>query len=64
MLSVSEKFLLTLKLSDEGIEMMMQRVKRENPSFDEKKIRRLLRLEISEAKDKKLPKSLTSTCNV
>ena len=58
MLSAREKFLLVLSISDEGFEMMLQRVKRKNPGLPDTKIRELLRLELGQMKSRALPKYL------
>lgn len=56
--SVKEKFLLTLAISDEGLEMMLQRVRRLNPNANEKELVKILREELRVMKEKTLPKNL------
>lgn len=56
--SASEKFLLALELSDEGIEMMIQRVVRQNPGLSKSQCIEKLRLELEVQKNKALPKDL------
>jgi len=60
MSSVKDKFLQTLSLSDEGIEMMLQRIRRENPGLDKESVHDLFRKEVSDLKSKKLPKYLSA----
>ena len=59
MSSIKDKFLLTLSLSDEGIEMMLQRIKRDNPGLDQESVHDLFRKEVSDLKSKKLPTYLS-----
>ena len=59
MSSVKDKFLLTLSLSDEGIKMMLQRIRRDNPSLDQESVHNIFRKEVSDLKNKKLPTYLT-----
>jgi hypothetical protein len=56
--STKEKFLQTLAISDEGIEMMLQRVRRMNPGLNESEIIKILKQELKVLKDKSLPKHL------
>jgi predicted Zn-ribbon and HTH transcriptional regulator len=62
--STKEKFLQTLAISDEGIEMMLQRVRRLNPGLSESEIIKILRKELKVLKDKGLPKHLKPVHNV
>jgi hypothetical protein len=47
---------LTLSLSDEGLNMMLQRIRRDNPNSDEKTIKNLLRLELVQYGKQGLPR--------
>ena len=62
--STKEKFLQTLAISDEGIEMMMQRVRRMNPGVGEADVKKILGQELKTLKDKSLPKHLKPVYNV
>jgi len=62
--STKEKFLQTLAISDEGIEMMLQRVRRNNPSLSESEVANILKKELKVLKDKSLPKHLKPVYNV
>lgn len=62
--STKEKFLQTLAISDEGIEMMLQRVRRMNPGLSESEIEKILKQEIKVLKDKGLPKHLKPVYDV
>lgn len=62
--STKEKFLQTLAISDEGIEMMLQRVRRLNPGTEEAEIRKILKAELKVLKDKSLPKYLKPVYDV
>lgn len=62
--NTKEKFLQTLAISDEGIQMMLQRVRRENPNASESQITNILREELKVLKDKSLPKHLKPVYDV
>lgn len=61
MLSAREKFLLALSISDEGLEMMLQRVRRDNPGLPEKELCKILKQEIQASKNRSdyIPSYLT-----
>ena len=56
--SLKRNFLLVLSLSDDGLEMMLQRLRRLNPESDETAIRALLRQELVEHGRRNLPRYL------
>lgn len=58
MISTKEKFIQTLIISDEGMEMMLQRVRRLNPNSQESELIKLLREELKIIKKKNLPRHL------
>jgi hypothetical protein len=62
--NTKEKFLQTLAISDEGIEMMLQRVRRMNPDASKSETIKILREELKVFKDKSLPKYLKPVYNV
>lgn len=62
--SVKEKFLLALSISDEGIEMMLQRIRRQNPDADAAKLKKLLQIEMRKSKKSALPAHLKLSHNV
>lgn len=64
MSSTKDKFLQTLAISDEGIEMMLQRVRRAHPGAAEAEVRKILKEELRVLKNKSLPKHLKPVFNV
>lgn len=51
-LTPAEKFRLAISLSDEGIEMLLMKIKRENPHLSEKDHFKLLNLELRKQKNR------------
>ncbi len=62
--STKENFLLTLSLSDEGLEMIAHRIRRDNPTANEKDLKQLMKQELARLKKNTLPSYLKPVYNV